>query len=445
MGLLGILAVASSVYPELFDVPDSLGDFLVGFEWAVVLAFAADYLVHLALADDKRAYVLNGWRLLDLGIIVACALTLLPSVDDSLRRTLALRLLRVTRAFGFGLRVRSTLSRPQPAPVDLEPLPAPQAFRVRWEGTWKAEPLAWAEFVTQAATASDGWLDAYDVGAKHLEELAQSLKLPPALFSILRSASAYPRLKVIGANLIATLWLPLVKPGELLEIERISFLLSLSEHGPLLTLAPTSCHLQERLARWLTPQTGTPIEAQAVEACFHMVLEHNEEAIAHLEVALRQMEAAPAARGGEEFFQLAFRLRRDLSHVKADLWRLGGILDAIKTRRLHLPRHGEAAGEAYLVLSDQADYLHETATNLGEQLISLIELHMNTMSLRMNRFMQLLAIVTVLAAIPATVGGMLGMNILGSPWPVTLGEVTFGVGLGVLTALYLFLTGKYLQ
>jgi Mg2+ and Co2+ transporter CorA len=67
------------------------------------------------------------------------------------------------------------------------------------------------------------------------------------------------------------------------------------------------------------------------------------------------------------------------------------------------------------------------------------------MSLRMNRFMQLLAIVTVLAAIPATVGGMLGMNILGTPWPVTLGQVTFGVGVAVLTVLYLFLSGKYLR
>jgi Mg2+ and Co2+ transporter CorA len=131
--------------------------------------------------------------------------------------------------------------------------------------------------------------------------------------------------------------------------------------------------------------------------------------------------------------------------VKADLWRLGGILDAVKTNRLPLPRHGQAAKEAYVVLSDQADYLHDRAGNLGEQLISLIELQMNTMSLRMNRFMQLLAIVTVLAAIPATVGGLLGINILGNSWPVTLAQFTFGVGLGVLTALYLFLSGKYLR
>jgi Mg2+ and Co2+ transporter CorA len=445
IGGLGILAVASAVYPLLFDISDWLARALDWFEWAVVLTFAADYLVYLALAEHKRAYVLNGWRMLDLGIIIACVLTLSPVVGDSLRLVLGLRLLRITQAFVFGLRVKSTLSRVPPAPAHQEPALVPRAFSVRWEENWKVLPLTWPEFVTHVATQSEGWLDAYDVGAKHLEELANSLKMPPALFSILRSASTYPRLKVIGNRLIGTLWLPLVKPGELLEIERFSFLLSLSERGPLITIAPTDCRLQERMARWLTPRAGPNIEARAAEACFRMVLEQNEEALAHLEVTLRQMEAAPAAHVGEEFFHLAFRLRRDFSQVKADIWRLGGILDAVKTGRLLLPRHDEEAGEAFIVLSDFADYLHETAANLGEQLISLIELHINTLSLRMNRFMQLLAIVTVLAAIPATVGGMLGMNILGNPWPVSLGQVVFGVGLAVLIVLYLFLSGKYLR
>jgi Mg2+ and Co2+ transporter CorA len=445
MGMLGILAFATSVYPVLFDVSDDSADVLEWFEWGVVLTFALEYLVHLTLAEDKRAYVLNGWRLLDLGIIALCALTLLPVVAAPLRTALGLRVLRVVQAIVFSLRARSTLHRPPPSPAHLESTPVPRTFWVHWEESWKALPLAWQEFVSHAATKSEGWLDAYDVGAKHLEELANTLKIPLALFSILPSATAYPRLKVIGARLIGTLWLPLVKQGEWLEIERVSFLLSLAEHGPLLTITPTDYRLRERLTRWLPDHASPNVEARAAEACFRMVLDQNEEALAHLEVALRQLEAAQPGRIGEEFFHLAFRLRRDLAQVKADLWRLTGTLDAIKSRRMVLPRHGKTTNEAFVVLSDQADYLHETASNLAEQLSSLIDLHMNTMSLRMNRFMQLLAIVTVLTAIPAIVGGMLGMNILGNPWPVTLGQVTFGVALTVLGVSYIFLTGKYIR
>jgi Mg2+ and Co2+ transporter CorA len=444
MGVLAIFAVASSVYPTLFDVSDRQDRFLDWVEWAIVLAFVAEYLIHLALAGDRKAYVLSGWRLLDLGVIVACTLTLIPAIDDSFRRVLALRLLRIIRAFAFGLRVKSALGREHAAPSSQAPAPVPRTFSVLWEDTWKSLPLEWQEFVARSATRGGGWLDAYDVGARHLEELAATMKLPPALFSILRSASAYPRLKVIGKRLVATLWLPLVKQGESQEIERVCVLLSLSEHEPMVTIAPTDCQLRQRMSRWLPPQ-ASPSVAEAGEAYFRMVLEQNEEALAHLEVSLRQMEEVPVARVGEEFFRLAFRLRRDLSQVKADLWRLGGILDTVKTGRLDLPGQVKAGDEAFLVLSDQADYLYETASNLREELLSLIELHMNTTSFQMNRFMQLLAVVTVLAAIPATVGGLLGMNILGNPWPVTLGQVTFGVALGVLTVLYLFLSGKYLR
>jgi hypothetical protein len=59
--------------------------------------------------------------------------------------------------------------------------------------------------------------------------------------------------------------------------------------------------------------------------------------------------------------------------------------------------------------------------------------------------MRLLAVVSVLGLVPATVGGLLGMNILGTPWPFTLGQVTFVVGLVVLAILYVFLTRGNLQ
>jgi hypothetical protein len=69
-------------------------------------------------------------------------------------------------------------------------------------------------------------------------------------------------------------------------------------------------------------------------------------------------------------------------------------------------------------------------------------MHLNTALFQMNRFMHLGAVVTVLAAIPATAGGLLGMNILGNPWPVTLGHPTFAVVPALLTVLCLFLAGK---
>jgi Mg2+ and Co2+ transporter CorA len=66
-------------------------------------------------------------------------------------------------------------------------------------------------------------------------------------------------------------------------------------------------------------------------------------------------------------------------------------------------------------------------------------------SFEMNKILKLLAIVTFLGLIPSIVGGMLGMNLAGNPWPVTLGQVAFCVGMAGATALYVFAMKGWLR
>jgi Mg2+ and Co2+ transporter CorA len=56
----------------------------------------------------------------------------------------------------------------------------------------------------------------------------------------------------------------------------------------------------------------------------------------------------------------------------------------------------------------------------------------------MNKVMRLLAILTTLTLIPAITGGMLGMNLLDNPWPLTLAEVSYCVAAGMSFSLYIF-------
>jgi Mg2+ and Co2+ transporter CorA len=241
--------------------------------------------------------------------------------------------------------------------------------------------------------------------------------------------------------------LPLVRPGDVPEVDRISVTLVVAENGVLLTIASRDCDLRQRMAHWMgqAADVDIPLAALVTEAYFRTVLEQNEEVLASLEVHIRAMEDVPIARAGEDFFRMAFRMRRHFSHIKADLWRLGGILDAIEAGRVRVPERGTGQDRVFTAISDQADYLYETANNLQDELIALIELHLNTVSFEMNRFMRLLAVVSVLGLAPATVGGLLGMNILGAPWPVTLEQVTYFVGLAVLSVLYVFMTRGHLK
>jgi len=445
MGLLGILALGTATMPVLIDLTEGQMLVLDRIEWLVVLAFSADYVVHFLLADKKRAYVLSGWRLLDLAIIVASTLSFLPSVTDSLRHALVLRVLRVFRAFSFGMRAGTGYFRRFPSDGTTAAMVVPQASVVQREGTWKAQPLEWQKFLARAAAKGHEWLDAYDLGSEHVEALGRAIGVPATILGISRAAHTNPRLRVIGGKLIASLALPLVRPGDVPEVDRVSVSLVIAEGGSLLTTASRECQLWQRMARSMDSAAEAAMAALGTEAYFRTVLEQNEEVLATLEVHIRAMEDVPVARAGEEFFRMAFRIRRHFSHLKADLWRLSGILDAIEAERVPVPQRGEGQERVFTAMSDQADYLYETANNLQDELISLIELHLNTVSFGINRFMRLLAVVSVLGLVPATVGGLLGMNILGTPWQVTLGQVTYFVGLVVLGILYVFMTSGHLK
>ena len=91
------------------------------------------------------------------------------------------------------------------------------------------------------------------------------------------------------------------------------------------------------------------------------------------------------------------------------------------------------------------DSLYEAVNKRREEIKALIELHINRKSFEMNRLLKLLAIVSFLGLIPSIAGGLLGMNVAGNPWPVTLGQVAFGVAMGMATALYVFAIKGWLK
>jgi Mg2+ and Co2+ transporter CorA len=82
---------------------------------------------------------------------------------------------------------------------------------------------------------------------------------------------------------------------------------------------------------------------------------------------------------------------------------------------------------------------------LKEEIKSLMELHMNITSFEMNKFMKLLAIVGFLGLIPSVAGGLLGMNVMGNPWSISLGQVAFGIAMSMAIALYVFAIKGWLR
>ena len=116
-------------------------------------------------------------------------------------------------------------------------------------------------------------------------------------------------------------------------------------------------------------------------------------------------------------------MRREISAATADVRRLKEIVRKLADGKVQL-QGADAKNEPFLdSLLNSIDALHEKFVEVKESLTSLIELHMNVTSFEMNKFMKLLAIFGFLGLIPSVAGGLLGMNVEGNPWSVTLGQV----------------------
>jgi Mg2+ and Co2+ transporter CorA len=76
--------------------------------------------------------------------------------------------------------------------------------------------------------------------------------------------------------------------------------------------------------------------------------------------------------------------------------------------------------------------------NVRDGLMSLIELHLNTVSFEMNRVMRVLAVITCVSVIPTVIGGFLGQNLTDQPFGITLREVTFLAAVLMLLTTYAF-------
>lgn len=441
MGCLAIAALSCALVPLLFSVSPAMDRALDGAEWVIVAVFAVEYVVNLGLAKDRRKFALDPWRLLDVLIIVAPFVSLLPQVGDAARSSPALRLLRLIRAIVFGARAGGRL-RPAVA-VEARPAPsgAPQATLLR-PGAEPA-PGRWEDLLSWAASPTSEWHHASNLEPERLGEIARAAGVSHALVDGALGEASYPRFEAGPRWTALSLWLPEIRNG----VAHRDACLLLATDDDLLTLSLHPSDLHSRFVR-VAPRAdapGLPWGAASVMGLLRMTLDANEELMGQLERQVRGLEAHPADESPEEFFEQTFRLKKDISTAKADLWRLRGILAALADGRRALPGAGERARGALRSLADEADYLYETADTLREGLVSLIDLHLNVASHDTNRFMRLLAIVSALALIPAVTGGLLGMNLRDNPWPITLPQVAFATAMMMLSVLYAFLAKGWMR
>ena len=154
------------------------------------------------------------------------------------------------------------------------------------------------------------------------------------------------------------------------------------------------------------------------------------------EERLRGLEDVPVQESRPAFFEVTFRLKKQLSAAQVDLWRLKRVADELVARR----GAGAAAVDAYTRFESDIDYLYDTMLNIREEVLSVIDLHLNVVSFEMNRVMRVLAVIGALGLIPAIVAGLIA-----PPSMLALPQVAFFILFGMAIGLYFFLIKGWLR
>ncbi len=444
LGFLAIVAAGFTAVPLLFRISDQTNSLLEGGQWAIIFLFAVEYGFGFASADSKRRFVLNPWRIVDAATILIPLVSLVPGASDLLRSSPVLRLTRLARLLSLGMRASGVMVRetkaaaaaPKQAPVQVRMLP----------GLGAAVPrlTSWDEFVRWAKQPQAGWYSVANVGEHNLAELELATGIPADYISSHLFGTSYPHLEKTERFISLFVWVPETSAGAQ-TTERNGVLLFANEKG-VLTFSRRPAHLLERITQREEGElAGLPFPTRMTCQFLKLILDTNENLVGHFEQKLRALEDLPVRESRPQFFEETFRLKKELSAAQSDLWRLRGVLKDLAESRVKFPGNGAAPVEFLGELSEKADYLYETVNNTREGVLSLIELHLNVVSFEMNRVMRVLAVVSVLGLIPAVVGGLFGMNLADNPWPFTLPQVTFAVGMTMITCLYLFVVKGWLR
>jgi Mg2+ and Co2+ transporter CorA len=293
------------------------------------------------------------------------------------------------------------------------------------------EDVSLSEVKRYVNSTSHTWVDITSVSEAHYDELSKALGVPRIIFEGELVEESYPRIDYFehySMIFARTAEQRIVEKGtKRLFVDRAGLLVVCYGHN-IITMSrqKTSSFSQilEKAKKYHDPQD--PLLISILYGVLKYILEKDKQIIATLEQELLRLENIPLNERPPDFLETTFHLKREVNQIVPALLHLKEIMTVITSKRVPLEGFNERHERLFDVLMDEATYLHETAQDARDNLLSLIDLYINTTSYEMNKVMRVIAVITVMGIIPAMMG-LLGSNIIGNPWGVHLWEVVIGV------------------
>ena len=305
----------------------------------------------------------------------------------------------------------------------------------------KAPPVSWESIISCLKNNEEDWLLAGNIHTNQLSEIADILKVPSSNLTRLFFESQFPRIERMDKYTTLFLWLPSLIENEGSQIPTISrngMLLVGSDHNVLVLSRKNIALTSEIMLHSKEFGDNSPLLPCFTWAFLKVILLRYTEIIDHLEKALLKIDAQQKNLSDKVFLDTTFKLRSELTRLRSNVKHLSQAIRQLSEKTIAIKGFPKPPRTMFSILFSDAESLYDGVDDLLNNLSALVELRLNISSFQMNKVMRLLAILTTLTLIPAITGGMLGMNLLDNPWPLTLAEVSYCVAAGMSFSLYIF-------
>jgi Mg2+ and Co2+ transporter CorA len=440
------------IVPLVVALSSEILDFLDICDWLIIGIFIVEYGSKLYLSKNRWAHFKSSWHLLDLFIIIVPFAQYAPLLGLKVTGSpsLLLRLLRLPRALALGTRALAQRMKEEEPAAIVQPEEVQTVIRsVDRDFKTVHENLTWDRLRGHLSSEEQEWIDLYNVNDESFNILSEILSIPEPHFKSNLFDEIYPHVDHLDQASMVFLQSGKIKRPEYgnsnLEVSRSGVLIICN--GPkIITISRQSTSLFENV---LLTCRRVAVNGSFVVSILYGIFEHilreHRSILSEIEVDLSRASSIPRSKLPKDFLEKIYKVAKEVSKLSGNLVHLEETLGSIIARRVLLDGFDESSEEIFDVLRDEASHINDVVDNLKDTIRSSIDLYINRTSFETNRILKILAVITSIALIPATISGLLGENVLNQPFGVYLWQIVLLTSIVVSLVVYMFVKLGWLK
>jgi len=457
MGALALLLIPILVLPDVVALPAAVISFLVILDIAIWIFFVLEYTCRLAVAPDRWAYVTSPWNILDLIIIGVPAVALVLGMGYGIAKYF--RVLRAMQAaqvlFRGGRSVGKHLAEKSKTPGDQT---ADVGMRIRALSLATSaagvpsslsiwQPVTVDE-TTPGMERSGRWLDFSGLAPADIPTLSRLTSIPSYTLEVKLRTHSYTRAEIHGSLATVFLKVPrLERDPDTKGSWRFSWdgmLLAYDKNG-VMTFSQTDIPVLDRVIGAGAAEGITLSGPNILYLIVRDELNTIEDLNLAAEEQLVHLEALPMNLLPSNFLAMMYTDQKAQSRINSAILHTKSALEEVCDHMEETFGKDTAEEGRLRSLIDRCSLISDNAQHVSDSFAWMVDFYLNTTSFSMNRVMKILAVLTALTMVPAIIGGLLGMNLIGNPWAATLLQMVTVVGLVMILTGWVYFNLGWLK